>query len=261
MPDGRFAGRRALVTGASRGIGAATAAALAAQGAHVAVVARTVDAHPTLPGSLRETAERLSSYDGRVVTIAADLAQPADRDRIVAAAVDGLGGPVEILVNNAAAAVYKEMADYPLDAVRTTVEVNVVAPLHLSQAVIPPMRDAGEGWIVNLSSATARPVAGPPYPSMILGSKLGVYGGAKAMLNRVTAALAQEVHGTGIRVNTVEPRSAVMSEGADALLGGRLGADQIETMEQMVAGVLVLCGCAPDHTGRNDVSLDLIAGM
>jgi citronellol/citronellal dehydrogenase len=68
-----------------------------------------------------------------------------------------------------------------------------------------------------------------------------------------------ELSGTGVRVNTVEPRAAVMSEGADALVGGRLRADQIESMEEMVEGTLFLCDCPPDVTGQVAVSLDLIA--
>ncbi|MEL7207395.1 MAG: SDR family NAD(P)-dependent oxidoreductase, partial [Actinomycetota bacterium] len=79
----RFGGRRALVTGASRGIGAALAVELARQGADVAITARTLDAHPTLPGSLRDTAAAIETIGGRAVTIAADLTDPDDRARIV----------------------------------------------------------------------------------------------------------------------------------------------------------------------------------
>src|SRR5205807_2615766 len=100
----RFAARRALVTGASRGIGAALAERLAAEGAGVAIVARTLDRHPTLPGSLRETATRIEGRGGRVAVIAADLAGDTDRARIVPEAEAALDGPLDVLVNNAAAA-------------------------------------------------------------------------------------------------------------------------------------------------------------
>jgi hypothetical protein len=66
------------------------------------------------------------------------------------------------------------------------------------------------------------------------------------------------VYGTGVRVNTVEPRAAVLSEGAAAILGATLRPDQIEPMEAMVEGTLVLCDCGPDVTGRITVSLDNI---
>lgn len=259
MSGTRFAGRRAIVTGASRGIGAATAERLAAEGASVAIVARTLEQHDHLAGSLRETQTRLGRFGNPVAVIAADLTDETDRARIVPEAVAALGGPIDILVNNAAAAIYQDVADFPLKRRRITFEANVHAPLDLAQAVIPAMRAAGEGWIVNLSSGSAVHWPGPPFHLGVTGSTITVYGASKAALNRITNGLGAELHGTGIRVNTVEPRAAVMSEGAAELVGGKLSADQIETMEQMVEAVVALCDCPPDVTGQVLVSLDLIA--
>ena len=112
----RLAGRRALVTGASRGIGAATAQRLAAEGAAVAITARTAERHPTLPGSLRETAEQIDALGVTVVTVLADLTDAEERSTIVPSAERGLGGPIDILVNNAAAAIYQPLADFPAKA-------------------------------------------------------------------------------------------------------------------------------------------------
>jgi len=254
----RFEGRRALVTGASRGIGAALAVELARQGADVAVTARTRDAHPTLPGSLRETAAAVEAEGRTAVRIVADLTHAEDRSRIVPEAAEGLGGPVEILVNNAAAAIYQPLADFPLKRRRLLFEVNVHAPVDLAQAAIPAMVAAGEGWIVNLSSGSAVHREGPPFAETAMGSTLGVYGASKAALNRLTNALAEELWGTGIRVNTVEPRAAVHSEGADAHLGDALGEELFESMADMVAGALVLCDCPADVTGGRHISLDLL---
>jgi citronellol/citronellal dehydrogenase len=253
----RLSGRRALITGASRGIGAATAQRLAAEGANVAIVARTAEHHPTLSGSLQETAERLSAQGVQVVQVTADLTDPEERVRIVPEAVEGLGGPIDILVNNAAAAIYQPLIDFPLKRRRLIFELNVHTPLDLAQAVLPAMLERGEGWIVNVSSATAH-LWEYPFELGSLGSKVGVYGASKAALNRLTNALAAEVDGTGVRVNTVEPRSAVMSEGAEVLIGSPLAAGQVESMEQMVEAVLALCDCPPERTGRIHVSLDLL---
>jgi len=253
LHGGRFYGRRALVTGASRGIGAAVAMQLAADGAHVAIVARTAEQHPTLAGSLATTAEQMKAMgrqDQRVAAIVADLASETDRETIVSAAELALGGPIEILVNNAAAAIYQPLSAYPLRRRRLTFEVNVQAPLDLAQAVIPGMRAAGEGWIVNLSSATGRMAFTAET------SRLGIYGASKAALNQATRALAAELAADGIRVNTVEPRAGVLSEGAAALVN--LTEDQLEPMESMVAGVLALCDGPPGLTGGIHVSLDLI---
>ena len=165
---------------------------------------------------------------------------------------------MDVLVNNAAYGSYHQIAVYPLDEARRTFEVNVVAPLHLAQAALPAMTERGEGWVVNLSSGSARLFGPPPYRPMVLGSTLAPYAATKAALNRLTAALAMETYGTGIRVNTIEPRAAVMTQAARAKIEGKVRADQIETMEQMVEAVVALCDCAVDHTGHNDVSLDLI---
>ena len=256
----RLAGRRALITGASRGIGAATAERLAAEGVDVAITARTLEHHPTLAGSLHETANRLRGYGGRVVSVVADLADADARATIVPQAVEGLGGPLDILINNAAAAIYQPLADFPLRRRRLTFEVNVHAPFDLALAALPAMLEAGEGWIVNVSSATAR-LWEPPFQLGSLGSSTGVYGASKAALNRLTNALAADLAGSGVRVNTVEPRAAVMSEGAEVLLGSPLSDDQVESIEEMVEAVVALCDCPPDRTGRTHISLDLLAEL
>jgi NAD(P)-dependent dehydrogenase (short-subunit alcohol dehydrogenase family) len=257
----RFAGRRALVTGASRGIGAAVAHRLAAEGADVAITARTLDRHPTLTGSLEDTARRLEPFGGRVALVVADMGDGDDRARIVPEAAAALDGPIDILVNNAAAAIYQPLADYPLRRRRLVFEVNVHGPIDLAQAAIPSMVERGEGWIVNLSSGSARLTAGPPFDAGFMGSTLGVYGASKAALNRLTNILAAELYGTGVRVNTVEPRAAVLSEGADALVGDKLAPGQIESMEEMVEAAVALCDCEPDRTGGVHVSLDLIGEL
>ncbi len=253
MTPRRLEGRRVLVSGASRGIGAATAVRFAAEGADVAIVARTLDRHDHLPGSLRETAARVREVGGNAVTIVADLSDADDRVRVVPASTAALGGPVEILVNNAAAAIYGPVATFPLARRRVTFEVNVHGPLDLAQAVLPAMLERGEGWIVNVSSATARATTTNP--------TMAVYGASKAALNRLTAGLAAEVAGTGVRVNTIEPRAAVMTEGAAALVGETIPEGQIESTEEMVEGILALADCGADLTERHLVSVDLIAEL
>ena len=252
----RFEGRRALVTGASRGIGAGIAERLAAEGADVALVARTRSEHAVLEGSLEETAARCEAHGASSAVIVADITQPDDRERLIAEAVDGLGGPIDVLVNNAAAAIYQPMADYPLKRRHLTFEANVHAPLDLAQAVLPSMLEAGEGWILNLSSGTARPWPGPPFEVGSLGTTIAIYGASKAALDRLTNGLGAELFGRGVRVNAVQPRAAVLSEGAAKLAGTKLRPEQVESIEQMVEGSVVLACCDEDVTGRSTVSLD-----
>ena len=102
MSEGRLAGRVAIVTGASRGLGKAIAAAFAREGAAVAVTARTqVEWDSRLPGTIHETVAAIEAAGGRAVAISADLAKPEDVDRLVDEARSALG-PIDLLVNNAA---------------------------------------------------------------------------------------------------------------------------------------------------------------
>lgn len=257
----RFRGRNAIVTGASRGIGAALAERLAAEGASVVIAARTLDRHDHLPGSLNETLARCRKYGVTAEAIVADLADADSRGAIVSYALDVFDGRVDILVNNGAAAVYQSTLEYPLRRRRVMFEVNVEAPIDLTQAVVPGMTARGEGWIVNVSSATARFAPGPPYRTGGVNGVIGVYGATKAALNRMTHAFAVELEGTGVRVNTIEPRAAVMSEGAEVLVGDIVGPEAIEPMETMVEAAVALCDCPAERTGGVHVSLDLLAEL
>ena len=254
----RFEGRNVIVTGASRGIGAAASERLAAEGAHLLLVARTVDHHEHLAGSLNETLERCQRHGARVDVLAADLADPSSRATIVPHALDCFDGRIDVLVNNAAAAIYAPNASYPLKRRLITFEVNVHAPVDLMQAALPGMVERGEGWIVNVSSASARPAEGPPFDLSPAGRVIGVYGASKAALNRITNAFAAEFSTDGIRINTIEPRVAVMSDGAEQLVGDELVDDQIESMEAMVEALVALCDCPAERTGGTLESLSLL---
>jgi citronellol/citronellal dehydrogenase len=247
---GRLDGRRTIVTGASRGIGAAIAERFAAEGAAVVVTARTLEQHDHLAGSLLETVARCERHGARVVPLVADLADADDRARIVPEAEAALGGPIDVLVNNAAAGIHRPAAELSLKHRRIMFEVNFHAPFDLAQAVIPAMRERGEGWIVNISSGSARITPGPPFPPSPMGTTQGAYGASKAALNRYTNILGIELHGTGIRVNTLDPVKPVASEGAVEHLQGRIPADQFNPPEVMAEAAVALATCGPDVTGR-----------
>ena len=256
--SGRFAGRRVVVTGSSRGIGAGVAERMAAEGADVVLTARTLEQHDHLQGSLKETAARLERYGTRVGIVVADLVDEADRARVIPEAAEFLGGHVEILVNNAAASIQKPLEGFSVKRRNIMFEANANAPLDLSLAVMPAMRDAGEGWIVNVSSDSSKLWPGPPAEFSPTAINISAYGASKAALNRLSNGLAMELYGTGIRINTVQPRAAVLSEGAAELVGSMLRPDQIESMQAMVEGAVFLCDCPADFTGQITVSLDNI---
>ncbi len=241
---GALDGKVALVTGASRGIGAAIATRFAAEGAAVAVTARTLDEHPRLPGSLHETVAAIERGGGRATAIAADLADTAARAEIVPQ-VEAALGPVDVLVNNAAAAFYLPIDDFPQKRRRLLFELNVHAPVDLCLAVLPRMRREHRGWIVNVSSVTSRhPKAGVALPPTAAAT---MYGASKAALERFTTGLAAETYADGIAVNSVAPVAAVRTPGAQALVGELMDArpDLVEPVEVLVEAVLALATCEP----------------
>jgi NAD(P)-dependent dehydrogenase (short-subunit alcohol dehydrogenase family) len=246
-------GRVALVTGASRGIGAAIALRLAEEGAAVGVTARTLDPHPTLPGTLRDVVAAVEALGGKAVAIPADLADADDRARVVPE-VESSVGPVDILVNNAAAAFYAPTAELVLRRRRLMFELNVHAPVDLAQRVVPGMRARGRGWIVNISSATSRRPKGPPFDAGIkLGATSTLYGATKAALERITTGLAAELYDDGIAVNSLAPVAAVRTPGAEVHLGPLLDErpDIVEPVELLADAAVVLSTCDPaTMTGR-----------
>jgi NAD(P)-dependent dehydrogenase (short-subunit alcohol dehydrogenase family) len=256
---GALDGKVALVTGASRGIGAAIARRLGAEGAAVAATARTMEPHPTLAGTLRDTVAAIERAGGRAFAVQADLAVPESRAAIVPE-VESVLGPVDVLVNNAAAAFYLPIDDFPLRRRRLLFELNVHAPVDLSVAVLSHMRTRGHGWIVNVSSVTSRhPTVPPSRPPTAAAT---MYGASKAALERFTTGLASEVYDDGIAVNSVSPVAAVRTPGAEALVRELMDArpDLVEPVEVLAEAAVVLATCDPALlTGRVLLSQPFLA--
>jgi citronellol/citronellal dehydrogenase len=252
-------GRVAFVTGASRGIGAAIAERLGAEGAAVAVTARSVDTHPAnLPGTVRETALRIESRGGRALPIHCDVFDPDSCAAAVARCREVLG-PIDILVNNAAAGPYRPFDRLSLRDFEVTFSANVRAPLVLAQLVAPDMRAGRRGWIVNVSSASAEPPQGPPYGAWESKGGMHLYAASKAALNRLTAGLAAELHADGIAVNALAPVAAVMTPGVEALGATRwIEPSMIEPIEAIAEAALALATCDASLTGRVTYSLPLL---
>lgn len=260
----RLQGKVAIVTGASRGIGSATAMRLAAEGARVALVARTGKAGDRrLPGSLEETAGRIKALGGECVCITADLVDPGRRGHIVPETIRHFGG-VDILINNAAWSRFEPARDQTDSHIRRCFEVNYFAPLELIQQCVPSMAQRGAGWIVNLSSATVNHPSPAPCDRteryFKFNAEVGpsVYGSSKAAFERLTTGMACELAAANIAVNAVAPVEAVASEGAVAL--GTIDAvAHMEPVEAMAQAVLELCSRPPAGlSGRHVLSLNLL---
>lgn len=221
----RLTGRTAIVTGASRGLGRATAVALAAEGAAVAVVARTeAQWDERLPGTIGETVAAIEAAGGRAVAIRADLLEAGDIPRLVDEARAALG-PITILVNNAAftapgrppaagAKVKPKAAkpatgnsdwpgfvSTPLAAYRRHFEIGPFAAYELIQLVAPDMFAAGLGSIINVTSVASRVPALPGY------------GGSKAALEHLTMCAARDLGPHNIAVNALAPSRPIATPG------------------------------------------------
>jgi NAD(P)-dependent dehydrogenase (short-subunit alcohol dehydrogenase family) len=233
--SGRLAGRVAIVTGASRGLGKAIALTFAREGAAVAVTARTEAVwDERLPGTVHETVDEIEATGGRAVAIPADLSQPDDVERLVVEALDALG-PIDLLVNNAAVTVpgrpptasapaaprtrprsagiaSGSFMEFPLKGYRLHFEVGLFASYRLMQLVLPGMIEAGRGAIVNISSLAAFVPGEGPYerPALATGA---AYGGNKAALHHLTQSVAAEMAVHGISVNALLPSEPVLTPG------------------------------------------------
>ena len=207
--------KRALVTGATRGIGKATALALAEAGWDVAAAGRTVRAGEgrddsdtgegrPLPGSLEETTALVRRYGVRALDLAADLHDHAALRRSVDRVVAEWGG-VDLLVNNAVDTGPGSMVpivELSVEHLEAKLAANVVAQFVLIQAVLPGMLERGTGTIVDVTSHTA--TADPPGPVGQGGWGLA-YAASKGAFHRIAPLLAVELGDRGIRANNMDP--------------------------------------------------------
>ena len=257
---GVLAGKVAVVTGASRGIGAAIAARFAAEGARVVAAARTVESGQSrLEGSLADTVATIEAQGGEAFAQAADLSRPEDREALIEAAQSKYG-PVDILVNNAAVTYFTPVTGFDDRRYALMFEVQVKAPFHLARLVLPGMRDRGAGWILNISSIAARHPALPPGPRAGFGGT--VYGMCKAALERFTTGLAAEVYAEGVAVNALSPNRVVPTPGT---LFHHLTSEDDPNSEPpsvMADAALALCHRPPaELTGRIAYSQDLLTEL
>jgi 3-oxoacyl-[acyl-carrier protein] reductase len=180
-----------LITGSSSGIGAAAAAAFAAQGSRVAVHGHTqMDA-------ARAVAERLAAAGADAQAFQADVADPA-QVQALAQAVAQHFGRIDVLINNAGGFVLRSpLMDAPLDLIDRVFQVNARSALLLSQQVVAQMRrQGGGGSIIHLSSQSARSGGS---------AGAGLYAASKGYINTLTRAMARELAPEGIRVNALSP--------------------------------------------------------
>ncbi len=232
-------GKVALVTGASRGVGAATAVALAAAGARVACAARATDATPlSTPGTIDDTVRRIVDAGGDTLAVPTNLARDDDVAAMVDRVVDEYGG-VDALVNNAAITFPGDL-DIDLKRFDLVFAVDLRAPMLATRAVTPIMRARGGGRIVNVSSAAALNYV----------SGLMVYGMAKIALEYLTVASAAQLREAAIAVNGFRIDVPVASEGFVANTPG-VDHSEWEPSEVAAEGICWMLNQPVSYTGHN----------
>ncbi|KMO12476.1 SDR family NAD(P)-dependent oxidoreductase [Methylobacterium indicum] len=236
-------GRKAIVTGGSRGIGRALSEALAAHGADVAIVVRsTIEQADAL-------AAELNTNGGDSFAIRADVANPADVERM-AAAVEARWGRADILVNNAGIVLPGNAEEYPLDQWRQTLSVNLDGVFLVSQAIGRMMIRQKSGSIINIGSMSGRIVNWP--------FRHAAYNVSKAAVHMLTKCLATEWAEHNIRVNALAP-GYIMTELTEEVLRDHpdvvsqhwaKGAvqDRIGTVDELAGAVVYLAGDAASFT-------------
>ncbi|PXW35596.1 UNVERIFIED_CONTAM: NAD(P)-dependent dehydrogenase (short-subunit alcohol dehydrogenase family) [Williamsia faeni] len=237
-------GKVAIVTGASSGLGVAVAQTLADAGARVAVVARRKE-------KLSEVAERI---DG--LAVACDLSDLEQVGTIVPTVVDELGPP-DIIINAAGSMFTEEKAEVePLEAIRQTLGLNLMAPFLLAQSAFPHMVAAGGGSIVNISSISGQVgIPGIPQAS---------YAASKAGLSGLTVELAVQWARHSIRVNTVAPgffRSEITTplytnERSSAYLRRNTPLPKEGSAQDIVGAVLWLASDAGSYVTGQTIKVD-----
>lgn len=237
----RLQDRIALVTGASSGIGAATALALAEAGAKVAIAARRRD-------RLDELAKRLAALGGEPLVLEADLLDEHAAQGIVAD-TEKYFGRLDILVNNAGVMYLEPVAEADLGRWRRMLELNVLSLIASTQAALAGMRARKDGHIVNISSTAGR-VANPT---------AAAYAATKFGVVAFSEALRREVYADGVRVSVIEP-GAVATELREHI--GHAQTQQAlnawaENMRQLqaedVAETILFCVTRPPHVSINEV--------
>jgi citronellol/citronellal dehydrogenase len=224
-------GKTLFITGASRGIGHAIGLRAAKDGANVAIVAKTTEPHPKLPGTIYTAAEDMEKAGGKALPLAVDIRDDAAVYAAVAKTVETFGG-IDILVNNASAISLTGTLETPMKRYDLMHHINTRGTFLCSQACIPHLKKAANPHILNLS---------PP-----LSMKPHWFGGhvaytmAKYGMSMCVLGMAEEFKGAGIAVNALWPRTAIATAAVQNLLGGDAAMKGSRTVDIMSDAAYVI---------------------
>jgi NADP-dependent 3-hydroxy acid dehydrogenase YdfG len=241
MQTGKLNGKTALVTGASSGIGEATALALATEGARVAIVARRIQ-------RLNDLADRIRRSGGEALPIAADVTDEAQASAMVKRVLQEFGR-LDMLLNVAGVGVAAPFQNTTTAEYREMIEVNFLGLLYPIHAALPAMKKQGAGHIVIVSSGTGRYI----HPSV-------VYSGTKHAASAMAESLRREIGKDWIRVTSIEPGAVKtefishMRDDVRASVEQRLG-DIVQLESEDVAAAILYAVTQPPHVNVNILTL------
>ena len=234
-------GKVAVVTGASSGIGEATAEALAAEGATVVVAARREE-------RLTDLTKRIKESGGKVLAATCDVTDEAQAHGLIRRAEDEFGR-VDVLVNNAGVMLLSTVGKGLSEEWRRMFDVNVLGLLYATDAAIETMKRQGGGHLVNVSSVAGRKVTR---------DSSGVYAGSKFAVGAISEGLRQELLEENIRVTIVEPGAVateltdhITDEDARESLGGLLNLEILQAED--IANAIVYAVTQPERVSVNEI--------
>jgi len=204
-------GKTAFITGASRGIGKAIAMRLAKDGANIAVVAKTKDPHPTLPGTVYSAVEDIESIGGKAIPCIADIRFEDQIQTAVDATIKEFGG-IDILINDASAISLTPTLKIPMKRFDLMFSVNVRGTFLCSKLCIPYLKNSENPHILNLSPPLNMD---PKWFAHHVAYTMSKYGMSMCVLG-----MAEEFKKDGIAVNALWPRTAIATAAVKNLLGG-----------------------------------------
>ena len=206
-----LAGKTMIISGGSRGIGLAIALKVASEGANIALLAKTAEPHPKLPGTIYTAAEEIEAAGGKALPIVGDVREDASVEAAVAQTVETFGG-IDICLNNASAIDLSKTTDVAMKRYDLMQDINCRGAFLLSKCCIPHLREAENPHILTLSPPIN---LNPRWAGASLAYTIAKYG-----MSLVTLGLAEELKDDGVAANSLWPRTIIATAAVQNLLGG-----------------------------------------
>jgi citronellol/citronellal dehydrogenase len=243
-------GRTAFISGGSRGIGLAIARELAKDGANIALIAKTDEPHPKLPGTIHTAAAELQGLGAEVLPIVGDIRDESQVTRAVEQTAERFGG-IDLCINNASALNLAPIADLPVKRFDLVQSVNVRGTFVVTQACLPHLRESDHSHVLTLS---------PPITLDERWFEPSAYTVSKYGMTIVTLGVARTEREHGVAANCLWPLTAIATAAVQNLLGGEEGVARSRTPQIVAdAAAIVLRRSPADYTGNAAIVEDVLA--